>query len=311
MREEMFNELLSSVEEMNKIIRGQIPASRVTKLSSPPIWKTANSAQAAEDLQSVGLFSAEKCPLPRTGIDELDKQRYLHYFKEILREYGEIHEGLLEARGFLVGEGGNLACSYSGYALFSPKPGTRLPSAPIRVTVFSGTDKNSRTVIDEMVDTAYVGLRSGQDTIVQPIHKQVINTLQPFISKERVLEGVQGREWDYPPDAVAEALINALVHRDWTRPDYIRVEAYKDKLVVESPGTLPGGLTVAAMKAGRQAIRNWNLVKVFKEYGYLPNLGLGIPRRIIPLCLNQSGREPDFEETEDSFKVTMYKSKNR
>ena len=51
--------------------------------------------------------------------------------------------------------------------------------------------------------------------------------------------------WEFPYAAVREALLNALVHRDYTRKGSIQVRVYDDRLTIHSPGGLMEGLTVA------------------------------------------------------------------
>ena len=275
------------------------------------VSRLADDSQIRRLFQSGGDFSAERFPVHGSGLDELDKQRYLHYFKEILQNVGEIDEKFLQLRDFLVGEEGNLSCSYFAYALFGMKPGMRLPKVPVRVTVFPGLDKDYETTLDEMVDVPYVGLHNHLGTVVQPIHEQVVNLLKPFISAERMAGITRKREWDYPPEAIREAVVNGLIHRDWTVSDYVRVAAYQDRLEIESPGALPSGMTIEAARSGVRRARNKELVRVFRDYDYLENCGMGIRRKIIPLCLEHSGREPEFEATEHYFKVIMRKRDGR
>jgi len=48
-------------------------------------------------------------------------------------------------------------------------------------------------------------------------------------------------------------------------------------------------------------------VRIFREYGYLEDQGLGIRRKVIPLMKKHNDSEPQFESTEDFFKVTLRK----
>ncbi|MGI9323064.1 MAG: RNA-binding domain-containing protein [Pseudomonadales bacterium] len=271
------------------------------------VCRLADRAQAARLFQSGGDLSAEKFPVHGAQLDELDERRYQYYFEKILKDNGEINERFLKNRGFLVGEEDRLYCSYFSYALFSLKPGIRLPQAPVRVTVFPGLDKDYDMTLDEMLDVAYVPLQSHLGTLELAVHEKAIDLLQPFISKEQMVGTRRQRAWDYPPDAIRETLINGLIHRDWTKPDYVRVEAYKDRLVIQSPGALPNGMTVEAIKSGARLVRNQEFARVFRDYGYLEDLGMGIRRKVIPLCIAHNKREPDFEATQDHFKVTLYK----
>ena len=255
-----------------------------------------------------GYFSAEWFPVWEAEPDELDERRYRYYFSEILKHNEEVNQTLLKNRKFLVGEESNLFCSYFAYALFGLKPGIRLPQAQVRVTVFPGMDKDYEMTLDEKLDAPYMPLRNRMGTVDQAIHEKSIDLLKPFISKERMQGATRRREWEYPPDAIREVLVNGLVHRDWTKPDYVRVEAYEDRLEIQSPGALPNGMTVEAIKSGARLVRNQECVRIFGDYGYMEDLGMGIRRKIIPLCLEHNKREPDFEVTQDHFKVILYKS---
>ena len=271
------------------------------------VCRRADKAQVARLFQTGGQLVAEKFPVHGSTLDELDKLRYLHYFREILKNDEAIDDGFLKNRHFLVGEGDQLLCSYFAYALFGLAPGTRLPKARVHVTVFPGVDKDYEMTLDEMLDVPYVALHNHLGTMRQPAHEQVVEVLKPFISKERVVNRVRERVWDYPPAAIGEAVVNGLIHRDWTRHEQVHAVAYEDRLVIESPGPLPNGLTIEGIKTGVRLIRNEECVRIFRDYGYIEGQGMGIRRKIIPLCLEHSGREPDFESTPLYFRVTMHK----
>ena len=61
----------------------------------------------------------------------------------------------------------------------------------------------------------------------------------------------------YPMQAVREALVNALVHRDYLLAHMdIELAVYEDRLEIVSPGRLPNGVTPDRMRAGTRAARN-------------------------------------------------------
>ena len=62
--------------------------------------------------------------------------------------------------------------------------------------------------------------------------------------------------WFYPIEAIRERVINALVHRDWTRFVDIEVGIYSDRIEVISPGVLQNAMTIEKMKAGQRSPRN-------------------------------------------------------
>ena len=259
--------------------------------------------------ESGGLLSTEKFPVHGSSLDELSGDRWRQYFTEVvgLAEAHEVDESWLTSRGFLMDVGGNRVCSVFSYAFFGHRPGLRLPQAPVRVTVYEGIDKDYETLLDERIDIPYVGLRNKNGIIQPALHQQVINIVKPFISKEVMIDAVRRRQWDYPEEAIREAIVNALVHRDWTKRDCVRLVVYGDRMEIESPGALPDVMTIEKIKHGARSSRNQECVGIFKDYGYMESQGMGVCKKIIPLCVKHSGQEPVFEATEDHFKVTLSK----
>ena len=278
--------------------------------------RLADREQQMRLFESGGHISVEKLLIRGANPDELSRFRYRQYFSQITRIFGneeteKIDDAFLTQRGFLVSENDTLFCSRFAYALFGKRPGLRLPQAPVRVTVFPGTDKDYNTLLDETLDTPYVELRDEDASIVEPaIQEKVLFILQPHISQEQLVGMTRKRMWYYPPEAIREAVVNALIHRDWTKPDYVRVVLYSDRLEIESPGALPNGMTVEKIKTGKRLARNQEFVRIFRDYGYLEDLGMGVRRKIIPLSAKYSDREPNFEAAEDHFTITLYKAQS-
>ena len=54
--------------------------------------------------------------------------------------------------------------------------------------------------------------------------------------------------WDYPLEALKEAVINAVCHRDYTISSNVEIRIYDDRLIVQSPGGLPPGITLEVTK---------------------------------------------------------------
>ena len=114
------------------------------------------------------------------------------------------------------------------------------------------------------------------------------------------------RHWDYPVDVIRELVVNAYAHRDWTKNTDVEVGVYSNRMEIISPGALPNGCTVEKVKAGLRVPRNPNMVNILRDYGFMEHLGMGIRRKVIPLMKEHNGTEPEFEATEDYFKVTLW-----
>lgn len=273
--------------------------------------RLAGREQQARLFASGGLLAAEEFPVHGSSMEDLDQRRYVEYFEKKLNESAiSDWRQMLINRSFLVGEDDPYACSYFAYALFAEQPGLRLPQAGARLTVYPGEDKDYDSIFDETLDAPFLefhGENPGNKAIEPALHDRLIALIKPHISKEGLQGTTRRRTWDYPDKAIRELIVNAFMHRDWTKNNYVRITAYSNRLEITSPGGLPNGMTVERIKSGAQVLRNPKCTRIFREYGYLEEQGMGIRRKVIPLMLERNGREPDFEETEDAFKVILWK----
>jgi len=270
--------------------------------------------QAARLLDAVGPFSAEELPVYGSRLNELDERRYMEYFQKILGEAPlENSQEMLVNRSFLVGED-PLYCSIFACALFAKQPGRRLPQAVVRLTVYPGEDEGHVATFDKTLNVPFLEFRGEMpeyDVIEPALHERLMSLIEPYVSEDTLPKGTRPRKWDYPEETIRELIINALTHRDWTKQNYVRVVVYKNRMEVISPGALPNGITIERIKSGAQLLRNPRLVRIFREYGYLADHGLGIRRKVIPLMREHNDSEPEFEATEDHFKVTLWKRQTK
>ncbi len=144
-----------------------------------------------------------------------------------------------------------------------------------------------------------------------PLYEQVecaVKFAMMYIEKTGKISGTR-RYDDYavPIEALREAIVNAVVHRDYsiTGSD-IKLAIFDDRVEITSPGGLPGNLDVDLIKEGRSEIRNRVIARFFKEIGYIEQWGTGI-RRIIDTCKEMGLKEPVFIDDARFFKVIIYK----
>jgi predicted HTH transcriptional regulator len=108
-----------------------------------------------------------------------------------------------------------------------------------------------------------------------------------------------------PPVALREALVNAVVHADYTqRGAPIRVAVFDDRVEIENPGILLPGLTPEDLHEGISRLRNPVIGRIFKELGLIEQWGSGIQRMS---AANRSAGlpEPEFTELGLRFRVTL------
>lgn len=108
---------------------------------------------------------------------------------------------------------------------------------------------------------------------------------------------------DYPPAALREALLNAIVHRDYSFSGSIIVNVYDDKIEFVSLGGLVGGLSKEDILAGISQTRNKNLANVFYRLKHIEAYGTGI-QRIFDLYADDDV-QPDIIVTDNTFTMVL------
>jgi predicted HTH transcriptional regulator len=106
---------------------------------------------------------------------------------------------------------------------------------------------------------------------------------------------------------VAEAIINALTHRDYNSNASVEVRLFADRLEVWNPGTLPGTLTLEDLRTDHASIPNNPLLaESLYLASYIEKLGSGT-QKMIELCKEVGLPEPDFEQRSGFFVLTMWR----
>jgi ATP-dependent DNA helicase RecG len=108
---------------------------------------------------------------------------------------------------------------------------------------------------------------------------------------------------DYPEDAIREALLNAIVHRDYSFSGSILINIYSDRLEIISLGGLVPGLSLEAAIMGASQPRNERLAALFYRLKLIEAYGTGISKIIS--SYKNTVTEPVFENAEGAFRVIL------
>ena len=287
--------------------------------------RMGSTSQLASREQQMRLFStggllyAESLPVSGSGLRDLSKERLGDYLTKVLQltdvpaSDSEWIEHLCDL-GFLVEEEGRpVVCSIAGLVLFGYRPRRLLRQAGIRWMAFKGDDKAYDALDDQVIDGPLVALwrelpGGGREIVEKGVIERLADTMRPFVSEEagEVDESMRReRRWHYPQEALREAVVNAVTHRDWTRYEEIEVARYVDRVEVLSPGALQNSMTVQKMVAGRRSPRNLLISDVMRDFGYADARGMGVRNKIIPLLRERNGVAPEFEANDDHLRLTM------
>lgn len=119
----------------------------------------------------------------------------------------------------------------------------------------------------------------------------------------RTAEGL--KNVDYPPEAVWEVLVNAVIHRDYSISDDVQVFVYDNRIEVLSPGRLPGYVTVENILDARYS-RNPKIVRNLARYKEAPNKDLGEGLNTTFQKMKEWGlKEPIISEEKGYVRVTL------
>lgn len=114
---------------------------------------------------------------------------------------------------------------------------------------------------------------------------------------------------DYPPEAVREALLNAIVHRDYSFRGSTLISIFEDRIEFVTIGGLVKGITLDDVKLGVSVLRNQNLANVFYRLRLIEAYGTGILK--INEAYDDYDRKPLIETTDNAFKITLPNSNFR
>jgi predicted HTH transcriptional regulator len=138
----------------------------------------------------------------------------------------------------------------------------------IKVAKYAGTD---RVDLIESNEYGYCSLIKATKSVIDKLDLEN-KTISKITSKERI----DTRLWS--PVALREAIINAIIHNDYTREIPPKFEIFSDRLEITSYGGLFEGMTQADFFDGLSLPRNKELMRIYKDLGMVEQLGSGVPR---------------------------------
>ena len=256
-------------------------------------------------------------PVPGASFEALDQRRLSEYLTRVLGgdapdpEDRDGWQRLLRNLELMTVSAGQCVATMDGVLLFGRTPNRHVPQAGIRAVCHPGREADYTTRADEDLGAPLVPLR-GQDGnfveigLVEQAWDFVRRNTQPTarLDGPRRVDG-----WEFPEAVVREAIVNALVHRDYSIAGTdVMLAIYADRLEVQSPGRLPNTVTVEGMKSGMRYARNQTLVNVMRDYGYVEARGMGVRNKIVPGMRAHNGTEPELIEEEHRFTVRLWKA---
>ena len=226
--------------------------------------RRADRELIAELRRSAEGIAYDELPMPGLSVDDLD----LAQMNNLLGDRHKLDRNGLRTLKLVIPEQGRMVPTRGAVLLFGKNRIEHFSDAWVQCGRFIGTDKAN---IFDHIDL--------HDHL-----PQLVDSIMLFL-KKHAMRGADFSEirrkdvWSIPLGILREAVINALVHSDYSqRGAPIRVAFFDDRIEIENPGILPPGITVDDMKAGVSKIRNPVIARVFRELNLIEQWGSGVPR---------------------------------
>ncbi|MBA2307596.1 putative DNA binding domain-containing protein [Candidatus Dependentiae bacterium] len=210
--------------------------------------------------------SFDAMPVYHSDLHDLDVDKIHQFFKgrRGAKQTPISFDEALVAYNLTVAEHASVYPTVAGIVLFGKNPGAFFPEAMIICSRF--IEREGREAL---------ATRDCTGTLMEQFH-QAYTFIVEHLSHSFTIKGLKRKdELEVPPVALREALINALIHRNYHIKAPIKIAIFDNRIELFSPGGFPGPLNIKNLKMGLTYIRNTAISKVFREAGYSEKLGTG------------------------------------
>jgi ATP-dependent DNA helicase RecG len=233
----------------------------------------------------------DELPMLEADAADIDFQAVTEAFRSV-RSLAE--NDMVKLR-LLTSVQGRLVPTVGGMLLFGKRRDHFFPDAWIQCGRFIGTEKVD---IFDHIDIN-VSLPVAVDEIMTFLKKHAMRSADFSEIRRRDV-------WSIPLTILREAIINAIVHADYSqRGAPIRIVFLDDRIEIENPGILLPGLTIEDMKQGMSKIRNHVIARLFRELDLIEQWGTGV-RRMFQEAEQQGLPEPEIVEIGMRIRTIIY-----
>jgi len=243
--------------------------------------RTTSGCRQASREELLRLFQAteslyyDETPLPRLTLADLDLDAFDRYLETTGQpELMVDRKRLLKNWGLLSGDHPTIA----GIVLFGRDPQRHLPFAQINAARFPGTDSSTEPSDRKDLTGRLLDVIDQAERFLY-LHLPIPHKIRGFEPEPRP---------ELPKEALREAIVNAVAHRDYTVRGPVRLFILDDRVEVHTPGRAPNTVDEEAMRAGVHVVRNPRIYARLSDAGLVTRAGTGV-RRIIRLVREATG----------------------
>jgi ATP-dependent DNA helicase RecG len=245
----------------------------------------------------------------RAELEDLDSEKLDKYLNKLKEQKPNLFKldriKVLQKLGIIKAIDDNFYPTVTGLLMFGLYPQAFFPQYVITAVVVPGY---------KMGETSELGERFLDNKKIEGTLPEMLDGAVSFIIKNMkwrtVIRDDNAKRDDrpeYPIKAIREALLNTLMHRDYssyTEGSYIQIRMFNDRIEIQSPGGLYGGVTIENLGDNKNETRNRNLVRLLEDLQIVENRGSGIPTMIKEMR-DLKLEPPVFEEKRGDFWVVF------
>ena len=264
-----------------------------------------NQRLGQNEIRKLSLQSANMswdCQICRdASLEDIDEEKVRYFLKTAGRKrdldikYDSIEEALLKLE-VLKKEGLTNVC----VLMFAKDPLRFFLQSEVKCGRFKGITTREFIDMAEFSGSVQEQIDRAEKFVLRNIKKTA--WIEPGTMERQ-------EKWEYPLDAIREAVTNAIAHRDYRSTSGVQIRIFDDRIQVWNPGTLPEGWTIETLKKEHES-KPYNplLARMLFLIKYIEKWGRGTTD-IVNDCITHGLPEPDFEDTGTAIVVTFWKSK--
>ncbi len=291
--------------DMLKLIRkagGQLTRRRFIDISSLLREVYASLVASLENRGLLQTLPFDGSPCSGASMEDIDESRVVD-FVETAESKGRLTlkgsrapEAVL--RHFNLLHDGNPA--NAAVLLFGKEPRRFFNNIQVHCLHFSGTEKRKPILSQQPYEGRLF-------EVIDDAVEFVLGKLNRPVGTRAEASQSSG-DFEVPRSVVAEAIVNAVAHRDYRNPGFVQVIVFADRIEVWNPGELPSGLTPEMLREPHGPLpRNPLIAEPLFRVKYVEKAGTGTTDMIAD-CIEAGLPEPDFKQHGPHFVTTIWRN---
>ena len=262
--------------------------------------RSSNRCRQASRQELLRLFQAaeslyfDETEVFRTSVSDLDQDSFKRFFRDFLNmkiTTENIHTYMKNLKVISSGDKPTL----SGILFFGIQPQVFFPTTKVIAAYIKGNDISIPPTDKKEI--------KGK---IPEILENTLQFLRLHLREEHKIRGMESELYpEIPIEALREALVNAVAHRDYTISAPIRIFIFTNRVEFHTPGNLPNSVTIESMKiGGSHVLRNPTLYNFLAKMGLVTDIGSGV-KRIITLVRETVEKDVELELQGNEFLLTI------